>query len=100
MKSIKYHCKQNHEWKAKDGIRWCETQAQTFYLGNGQPYDLILYMTNGRYFAVREPDALPVTNFTEQLLKDLLIQSKRRDDEHQQQINRVLDNTSLITKTS
>jgi hypothetical protein len=42
---------------------------------------------------------LPVTNFTEQLLEDLLNQARRRDDEHQEQINRVLDNTSLVTKT-
>ena len=46
-----------------------------------------------------EPDTLPVTNFTEQLLEDLLIQARRQDDEHQNQINRVLDNTSLVTKT-
>jgi len=42
---------------------------------------------------------LPVTNFTEQLLEDLLNQARRRDDEHQEQINRVLDNTSLVIKT-
>jgi hypothetical protein len=48
---------------------------------------------------VREPDTLSVTNFTEQLLQDLLNQARRRDDAHQEQINRVLDNTSLVTKT-
>ena len=43
---------------------------------------------------------LSVTNFMEQLLEDLLTQAKRCDDEHQQQINKVSDNTSLVTKTS
>ena len=42
---------------------------------------------------------LPVTNFTEQLLEGMLNEAKRRNDEYQQQINRVLDNTSLVTKT-
>ena|SRR2546423_9586374 len=52
-----------------------------------------------RYFAVHEPDALPITNFTEQLLHGMLNEAKHRDDEYQQTINKVLDNTYLITKT-
>src|SRR3979490_1796068 len=52
-----------------------------------------------RYFAVHEPDALPMTNFTEQLLQSMLDEAKHRDDEYQQTINKVLDNTYLVTKT-
>jgi hypothetical protein len=48
---------------------------------------------------VQEPDTLPVRNFTDQLLEGMLNEAKRRDDEHQAQINRVFDNTSLVTKT-
>lgn len=42
LTSIKKHCRHNHDWKAKDGIRWSETLAQTFYLGNGRRYLLDL----------------------------------------------------------
>lgn len=56
-------------------------------------------MADNRYFAVHEPDALPINNFTAELLEGLLNQAKRQDDEHQFQINRVLDTTSLVTKT-
>jgi Orsellinic acid/F9775 biosynthesis cluster protein D len=36
--SIKKHVKIDHAWKAKDGICWSDTQAQTFYLGNGRRF--------------------------------------------------------------
>ena len=52
-----------------------------------------------RYFAVHEPDALLMTNFMEQLLQSMLNEAKHRDDEYQQTINKVLDNTYLVTKT-
>ena len=32
--SIKKHCRLDHDWKAKDGNRWVETRAQTFFQGN------------------------------------------------------------------
>ena len=38
-------------------------------------------------------------NFTDQLLQSMLDEVKHRDDEHQQTINKVLDNTYLVTKT-
>ena len=52
-----------------------------------------------RYFAVHEPNAMPMTSFTNQLLQSMLDEAKHRDDEHQQTINKVLDNTYLVTKT-
>ena len=36
LSTIKKHCRQNHEWKAKDGECWFETRTQTFYQGNNQ----------------------------------------------------------------
>ena len=33
--TIKKHCRVNHQWQAKDGQRWFERRAQTFYQGNG-----------------------------------------------------------------
>ena len=34
------------------------------------------FKANDRYFAEHEPDTLPVINFMEQLLEDLLTQAK------------------------
>src|SRR5579862_1546137 len=42
---------------------------------------------------------LDITSFTDQLLKDLIGAAKEPDTEHQQEINTVRDNTSLVTKT-
>lgn len=97
-KGVREHCRVNHEWKAKDGERWVRTRAQTFYQGNNQRY-VHCNITNKRYFAVRESGTLHVTNFTEQLLEGLLDQAERQDNEHRQQLNKVLDTTSLVTKT-
>ena len=36
--SVKKHCRLVHDWKAKDGLRWTETQAQTFFQGNDRRY--------------------------------------------------------------
>ena len=38
LQSVQKHCRLNHEWKAKDGNRWIETRAQTFYQGNDRRY--------------------------------------------------------------
>ena len=99
LDTVKEHCKRKHIWKIKDGVRWLNISAQTFYQGNDRRYIVNYWFTYSRYFAVHEPDVLPVTNFTEQLLEGLLNQARRRDEQHQEQINRVLDNTSLVTKT-
>jgi len=42
---------------------------------------------------------LDITSFTDQLLENLIGAAKERDTEHQQEINTVRDNTSLVTKT-
>src|SRR5579859_3995318 len=42
---------------------------------------------------------LDTTSFTDQLLEDLIGAAKERDTEHQQEMNTVRDNTSLVTKT-
>src|SRR5579859_7549542 len=54
---------------------------------------------NSRYFAVQESGTLDTTSFTEQLLEDLIGAAKKRDMEHQQEINTIRDNTSLVTKS-
>lgn len=36
--SIKKHCRAEHNWKAKDGVQWLETRAQTFCQGNDKRY--------------------------------------------------------------
>ena len=36
--SVKKHCRLVHHWKAKDGLCWTETQAQTFFQGNDRRY--------------------------------------------------------------
>src|SRR5579859_5209207 len=54
---------------------------------------------NSRYFAVQESGTLDTTSFTAQLLQDLIRVAKEQDTEHQQEINTVWDNTSLVTKT-
>ena len=36
IRAVKEHCRAGHSWKAKDGKRWMETRAQTFYQGNNQ----------------------------------------------------------------
>jgi hypothetical protein len=36
--SIKKHCRLDHDWKAKDGNQWVETQTQTFFQGNDRRY--------------------------------------------------------------
>lgn len=36
LDSVKKHCWAEHNWKSKDGDRWLETRAQTFYQGNSQ----------------------------------------------------------------
>jgi Orsellinic acid/F9775 biosynthesis cluster protein D len=33
LASVKHHCKVDHDWKAKDGTKWVETRAQTFFQG-------------------------------------------------------------------
>jgi hypothetical protein len=38
LDSMKRHCRMDHHWKSKDGARWVETRAQTFYQGNHQRY--------------------------------------------------------------
>jgi hypothetical protein len=48
---------------------------------------------------VSDPGTLDISSFTDQLLKDLIGVAKERDMEHQQEINTVRDNTSLVTKT-
>ena len=34
LQSVQKHCKHDHAWKAKDGEKWMETRAQTFFQGN------------------------------------------------------------------
>ena len=34
--SMKGHCKVDHAWKAKDGDKWLETRAQTFFQGHNK----------------------------------------------------------------
>ena len=48
---------------------------------------------------MQEPGTLNTTSFTDQLLEDLIGAAKERNTEHQQEINTVRDNTSLVTKT-
>lgn len=48
---------------------------------------------------MHEPGTLPVSNFMDQLLEDLLREAKERDIKHQREINTVQDNPSLVTKT-
>ena len=36
LASMKGHCKVDHAWKAKDGDKWKETRAQTFFQGNNK----------------------------------------------------------------
>ena len=36
--SVKKHCRVDHDWKAKDGHKWLETRAQTFFQGNDKRY--------------------------------------------------------------
>lgn len=38
LESMKKHCRQDHEWKAKNGVLWSETRAQTFYQGTEKRY--------------------------------------------------------------
>ena len=38
LDSMKRHCRVEYNWKSKDGERWIETRAQTFYQGNSQRY--------------------------------------------------------------
>ena len=38
LASVKHHCKGDHDWKAKDGTKWVETRAQTFFQGNNKRY--------------------------------------------------------------
>ena len=38
LASVKHHCKVDHDWKAKDGTKWIETRAQTFFQGNIKRY--------------------------------------------------------------
>ena len=49
---------------------------------------------------MQKPETLNTTSFTDQLLKDLIGAAKERDMKHQQEINTVRNNTSLVTKTS
>jgi len=58
------------------------------------------YIINGRYFAIHELNALLMINFREQFLFGMLEEVKYKDNQYQQILNKVLDNTSLITKTS
>ena len=43
VESIKKHCRHDHAWKAKDGICWSETQAQTFYSGNSRRSTTLIF---------------------------------------------------------
>ena len=36
LASMKSHCKSDHDWKVKDGEKWVETRAQTFFQGNSK----------------------------------------------------------------
>ena len=36
--SVKIHCKVDHDWKAKDGEKWVEIRAQTFFHGHDKRY--------------------------------------------------------------
>ena len=36
LHSVQKHCKLDHDWKAKDGHKWKETRAQTFFQGNNK----------------------------------------------------------------
>jgi hypothetical protein len=38
LASVKHHCKVDHDWKVKDGQKWIETRAQTFFKGNIKRY--------------------------------------------------------------
>ena len=38
LHSVQKHCKLDHDWKAKDGHKWMETRAQTFFQGNNKRY--------------------------------------------------------------
>ena len=99
LESMKRHCRLTHDWKSKDGEKWIQTQAQTFYQGNSQRYCSLVQGINYSYFAVHEPGTVPVLNFTDQLLENLLGEARERDTKHQREINTVQDNTSLVTKT-
>ena len=36
LKSVQKHCQLDHDWKAKDGEKWMETRAQTFFQGHNK----------------------------------------------------------------
>ena len=38
LQSVQKHCKHYHDWKSKDGEKWMETRAQTFFQGNNKRY--------------------------------------------------------------
>jgi hypothetical protein len=38
LQSAQKHCQVEHDWKAKDGEKWVETRAQTFFQGNIKRY--------------------------------------------------------------
>jgi Orsellinic acid/F9775 biosynthesis cluster protein D len=38
LMSVKNHCRVDHDWKVKDGEKWVETRAQTFFQGHDKRY--------------------------------------------------------------
>ena len=53
--SMKYHCRHEHDWKAKDEPQWTKQAVQTFYPGTIYcTYDLILGKYR-KFFAVTLP---------------------------------------------
>ena len=38
LQSAHKHCQLEHDWKSKDGKKWVETRAQTFFQGNNKRY--------------------------------------------------------------
>ena len=72
---MKIHCRENHDWKSKHGIKWIKQSMQTMFANIYCKYMNILKCINCRYFAIIEPEELSSVNWLDELVNVTILEA-------------------------
>lgn len=96
--TMKKHCRAKHGWVTSMKEMWESQMIQTFFQAQHCKCDHPITHADSRYFPVTvesEPDSTLIQN----LITSLLNNAKTKDENHQRELNKVPENSELVTLT-
>jgi len=69
LDTMKYHCRQEHAWKAKDEPMWTNQAVQTFYPGTIYCIYVLILAKYRKFFAVTLPMSIENQTIMDQMIE-------------------------------